>query len=76
MEMNVMKEEIYTHTNPETGGPACRTGSSRGRDGRGQGKARVLIAVLGGRKGLSQLRTGRSEQFSKGSALEVFPSCP
>lgn len=49
MEMNVTKEEVYTHTNPETGGPACHTGS-RGRDGRGQGKARVLIAVFVGRK--------------------------
>lgn len=50
MEMNVLKEEVYTHTNPEIGGPACRTGSSRGRDGNGQARARVLNVVFVGRK--------------------------
>lgn len=56
--MNVMKEEIYTHTNPETGGPACHPGSSQEAEmGRGQGKARVLIAVWG--KGRGRVSSGQ-----------------
>lgn len=44
----------------------------------GEGRERPeSLLRFGGKEGpRSQLRTGRSEQFSKGSALEVFPSCP
>lgn len=40
------------------------------------GKGQSPYCGLGERKGPSQLRTGRSEQFSKGLFLEVSPSCP
>lgn len=65
MEMN----EVYTHTDLETGGPAWRAGSSGGRDGRGQRVPRAFTGVFVGRKGrgrvgiLSKLRTGMFEQF-------------
>lgn len=73
--MSRKKKFILTQTQKQEAQHAIQGQEAEMGEGRERPES-LLRFLWEGRKGPSQLRTGRSEQFSMGSALKVFPSCP